>query len=1156
MTIYSQQSTASSTPALARGNCTKTFTRFYYDSTTEHCFKFVYTGCKGNGNRFLTKHQCKQRCSPNFWKHHKHTKLYATLVAKDNLPMTALSNISTNSQHLAEATGLQASQLECDQQNCNSTTHGKCVNGKCRCFKGFEMRNRKCVDTNECHWVECGPNSICVNIPGSFRCECRAGYAGSGFNCTTNPAVCQQPFDKRYEKQEFWYGGCQFGNHQLNFFSDLKTCQSICNAYAITSQPAETHQVTQKTNEPIAEVCLDAFDNSRRLPCSVSPIAQLNPSARWSQRFYFDHPTKKCKLFWYDSICQQLTAADPLSKLSGRKRKSRNVKDGYKLAKVSKAENKTVGSEINVKLLEEESVKPNLITAYIGSKDGLPDNLSGFISDECLDKFDHNLKRACSRGRFPWSPRYYYDVKWKRSYCKWKCESSQTPTTATFSVVDGKEQARASCLDTFDSAYSDDCQNGQFTLRYYFNHNTKHCSSFQYGGCPASPGKPFSRNMFSNYEDCLQLCEIPTKSMSKACSQPLDKAYRRPCENHNLFSQYYYYDQKQRLVACFGSVTARIPRVKTSSLPSSLANGYAKKENNRNCQHTVWNSLTTNIEGRAIMGSNGKENTILTTELDSVVLSVPALSSAPRPSDQQMPSIPSTYNQPFSLQDSLRCLEPLSRGNCQHELPAYFYNKHTKQCEPFSYTGCLGNGNRFLTLSQCQGTCGQYSQLSSAQANCILPLNVGFGRQNMSCIRNAGYRFYYNPQYDKCGRFWYFGCGGNENALPNYAACDRLCQGTLKMLSNNIKTARAQRASFSVEACFMQPNEDANQTDSCSLEEQLSINYNISTPSTTKWTYNISKKACHPLEKTPCFAESSFSDLLFDSLGQCTSTCSGLKVPKSMECARLPDWGECNQLRYMWYYNLTKGICEQFLWGGCGGNSNRFASFELCQLTCELPNDDICSERLDRGQWCESMTNRFYYHPDSKTCKGFHYTGCGKSRNNFKSQEDCEQRCIRLKHGVDSDFGIAAEMKSAETTIFVNGTKRETLTLEEYQEYGPDPTLYVQIYLQCTLCGHTLDMSKQPGADSGTKPLEKLAIQRHHILMESALFRHLPSNNSINSYVKAEGQFIDYGYCTGYRYNISGAFTRLTSYMCLMEEGGTCQVHTLWDTGGDENVGV
>uniref|UniRef100_A0A915D1Y0 Uncharacterized protein n=1 Tax=Ditylenchus dipsaci TaxID=166011 RepID=A0A915D1Y0_9BILA len=86
-------------------------------------------------------------------------------------------------------------------------------------------------------------------------------------------------------------------------------------------------------------------------------------------------------------------------------------------------------------------------------------------------------------------------------------------------------------------------------------------------------------------------------------------------------------------------------------------------------------------------------------------------------------------------------------------------------------------------------------------------------------------------------------------------------------------------------------------------------------------------------------------------------------------------------------------------------------------------------------------------------------------------------------------------------------------------------------------------MSKQPGADSGTKPLEKLAIQRHHILMESALFRHLPSNNSINSYVKAEGQFIDYGYCTGYRYNISGAFTRLTSYMCLMEEGGTCQVH-------------
>lgn len=56
-----------------------------------------------------------------------------------------------------------------------------------------------------------------------------------------------------------------------------------------------------------------------------------------------------------------------------------------------------------------------------------------------------------------------------------------------------------------------------------------------------------------------------------------------------------------------------------------------------------------------------------------------------------------------------------------------------------------------------------------------------------------------------------------------------------------------------------------------------------------------------------------------------------------------------------------------------------------------LANDtDICDDKLDRGQWCQAMENRYYYHKKAKSCKGFHYTGCGKSRNNFKDLEDCE----------------------------------------------------------------------------------------------------------------------------------------------------------------------
>lgn len=38
--------------------------------------------------------------------------------------------------------------------------------------------SRLCLDVNECAtgFHRCGPNSVCVNLVGSYRCECRSGY--------------------------------------------------------------------------------------------------------------------------------------------------------------------------------------------------------------------------------------------------------------------------------------------------------------------------------------------------------------------------------------------------------------------------------------------------------------------------------------------------------------------------------------------------------------------------------------------------------------------------------------------------------------------------------------------------------------------------------------------------------------------------------------------------------------------------------------------------------------------------------------------------------------------------------------------------------------------------------------------------------------------
>lgn len=77
--------------------------------------------------------------------------------------------------------------------------------------------------------------------------------------------------------------------------------------------------------------------------------------------------------------------------------------------------------------------------------------------------------------------------------------------------------------------------------------------------------------------------------------------------------------------------------------------------------------------------------------------------------------------------------------------------------------------------------------------------------------------------------------------------------------------------------------------------------------------------------------------------------------------------------------------------------------------------------------------------------------------------------------------------------------------------------------------------------DLGRKPPEKEPMQMHTILSEKS-----------SHYLKTEGQWVEYGHCLGFRYNISGEYTKLNSYICLMEEGGTCQVETLGNTKGEE----
>uniref|UniRef100_A0A673GL17 Nidogen-1-like n=1 Tax=Sinocyclocheilus rhinocerous TaxID=307959 RepID=A0A673GL17_9TELE len=96
----------------------------------------------------------------------------------------------------------------------------------CECAAGFTGDGRTCYDIDECRDTPqiCGPNAVCNNQPGTFRCECQDGFqfASDGQTCVE----VQRPVDP-----------CRIGTHDCDVPERARCSYTGGSSYICTCLP-------------------------------------------------------------------------------------------------------------------------------------------------------------------------------------------------------------------------------------------------------------------------------------------------------------------------------------------------------------------------------------------------------------------------------------------------------------------------------------------------------------------------------------------------------------------------------------------------------------------------------------------------------------------------------------------------------------------------------------------------------------------------------------------------------------------------------------------------------------------------------------------------------------------------------------------------------